>query len=386
MASKVASDVSSKYVTNDIELNRNMTKQNNNSQHRHKNVTSSKKLSLLLHRTLTYSYRQRCCSCIPYILCEILFPLLMIIILALTRWGTNGALNSASETGLVGGGSGNNSNQMTSLNQFVECPQSESKSVLSTKLLSTCFEFPENFLTQNDSSSSTTSFIFQPKNDEIDELVKLGKEYLEKISCINNTIESKMVNTADDDDLLQNRRANTIIIDFSPSLSSSALKTIRTIYYTIYVRMPPKYQQTPNVIDYSFLSFEHPTLIEDRSNKTYKTLNGGKNFTEFPQFSNIKLFIDTLLISYQTGKKNLTIELERNVMKCTKYRKDVLYTSKTTAFTIIILVFIDIVFLIPFIILLNSMIKEKNNKVKEILKVINIEPILNNIAWAVRYD
>jgi hypothetical protein len=37
-----------------------------------------------------------------------------------------------------------------------------------------------------------------------------------------------------------------------------------------------------------------------------------------------------------------------------------------------------------YLILLTSLIREKNAKVKEILKVLGIEPILNNIAQGIR--
>jgi len=37
-----------------------------------------------------------------------------------------------------------------------------------------------------------------------------------------------------------------------------------------------------------------------------------------------------------------------------------------------------------FILLLSSLIREKNAKVKEILKVLGIEPIYNNLAQAIR--
>ncbi|CAF4202417.1 unnamed protein product, partial [Adineta steineri] len=52
-------------------------------------VGSSRKLNLLLQRSFRYSYRQRCCRCFPTIFCELLFPLILIGLLALTRYGTN---------------------------------------------------------------------------------------------------------------------------------------------------------------------------------------------------------------------------------------------------------------------------------------------------------
>lgn len=66
------------------------------------------------------------------------------------------------------------------------------------------------------------------------------------------------------------------------------------------------------------------------------------------------------------------------------------------------LIAIDFIFLIPYVedieiknydmdislfrylILLTSLIREKNAKVKEILKVLGIEPILNNLAHGIR--
>ena len=42
------------------------------------------------------------------------------------------------------------------------------------------------------------------------------------------------------------------------------------------------------------------------------------------------------------------------------------------------------IFVSRYLILLTSLIREKNAKVKEILKVLGIEPILNNFAQAIR--
>ena len=41
-------------------------------------------------------------------------------------------------------------------------------------------------------------------------------------------------------------------------------------------------------------------------------------------------------------------------------------------------------FLRRYFILLTTLVREKNAKVKEILKVLGIEPILNNLAHAIR--
>ncbi|CAF5068990.1 unnamed protein product, partial [Rotaria sp. Silwood1] len=50
---------------------------------------SIRKINLLLQRSLRYSYRKRCCKCCPTILCELLFPIILIALLALICYGTN---------------------------------------------------------------------------------------------------------------------------------------------------------------------------------------------------------------------------------------------------------------------------------------------------------
>ncbi|CAF3526948.1 unnamed protein product [Rotaria sp. Silwood1] len=129
----------------------------------------------------------------------------------------------------------------------------------------------------------------------------------------------------------------------------------------------------------SFISFLHPTLIPDRSNITDSDNREG---SELPEFTDVKMFIDSLLIDYQTNK-TVEFELERSPMTCTPIRRDSLFESGSILPTTI-LILIDFIFLIPYIILLISLIQEKNAKVKEILKVLGIEPILNNFAQAIR--
>ena len=59
---------------------------------------SSQRLTLLLQRSLRYSYRQRCWGCCPTILCEFFFPFLVIVLLALFRYGSNVLLNELEKT------------------------------------------------------------------------------------------------------------------------------------------------------------------------------------------------------------------------------------------------------------------------------------------------
>ncbi|CAF3577194.1 unnamed protein product [Rotaria sp. Silwood2] len=67
-------------------------------------------------------------------------------------------------------------------------------------------------------------------------------------------------------------------------------------------------------VDMSFVSFSHPTLIADRSNVMD---SNNKEGSELPEFTDIKIFIDSLLIGYQTNK-TIEFEIERNPMNETK--------------------------------------------------------------------
>lgn len=61
--------------------------------------------------------------------------------------------------------------------------------------------------------------------------------------------------------------------------------------------------------------------IVDRSNVTNTNYQEG---SQLPEFSDVKIFIDSLLISYQ---KNRTIHwnIERELIRCTTYRMDILF-------------------------------------------------------------
>ncbi|CAF4810977.1 unnamed protein product, partial [Rotaria sp. Silwood2] len=97
--------------------------------------------------------------------------------------------------------------------------------------------------------------------------------------------------------------------------------------------------------------------------------------SELPEFTDVKMFIDSLLIGYQTNK-TIEFELERSPMICTPVRRDSIFESGSILVTTI-LILVDFIFIIPYLILLISLIREKNAKVKEIIKVLGIEPILH---------
>jgi hypothetical protein len=81
-----------------------------------------------------------------------------------------------------------------------------------------------------------------------------------------------------------------------------------------------------------------------------------------PEFSDVKMFVDSLLVSYQTGV-DIGFELERTAMICTPFRRDFIngkvedHSDERSTLTFIsesgsalvtfVIIVIDFVFLIP---------------------------------------
>lgn len=54
--------------------------------------------------------------------------------------------------------------------------------------------------------------------------------------------------------------------------------------------------------------------------------NNEKEGSELPEFSDVKMFIDVLLMEYQTNRP-IEYQLERNLMTCTPFRDDFLFSN-----------------------------------------------------------
>ncbi|CAF3487847.1 unnamed protein product [Rotaria sp. Silwood1] len=368
-------DKNSMNITMEYPMSENQTDHQKLTKIEYSSIGSSHKLNLLLQRSLRYSYRQRCCGCCPTILCELLFPLIIIALLALARYATNSLIREMNTNPDLLSTSFGHSLCSQNMNTTTK------KTTLSKDLFSKCFKFPPSYKRREwpslyfNTISNRTNIVFQPMTNETKELVKLAEIRLTKMNCDNTKIWDQIINDGNETYLLQDENENTIIIDFG---STSNLKNERNLDYNIIVRTSNVFtKNTP--VDMSFISFLHPTLIPDRSNITDSDNREG---SELPEFTDVKMFIDSLLIDYQTNK-TVEFELERSPMTCTPIRRDSLFESGSILPTTI-LILIDFIFLIPYIILLISLIQEKNAKVKEILKVLGIEPILNNFAQAIR--
>jgi hypothetical protein len=64
-------------------------------------------------------------------------------------------------------------------------------------------------------------------------------------------------------------------------------------------------------------------FITDRSNSLPISSNTG---SALPKFTDVKIFVDSLLIEYQTNHP-IQYELERNLMTCTPFRNDFLFSK-----------------------------------------------------------
>lgn len=136
-------------------------------------IRSSTKLNLLLQRSYRYSYRQRCCQCCPMILCELIFPFLLMALLILTRYGTNAALKKINEG---------------SSSRFYrpQCSQDANTTMISSKdLLSRCFPFPPRYEMKKSSlnASGKIHLIIQPVTNETNELLRYARTRLDAMNC-----------------------------------------------------------------------------------------------------------------------------------------------------------------------------------------------------------
>ena len=101
-------------------------------------------------------------------------------------------------------------------------------------------------------------------------------------------------------------------------------------------------------------------VISDRANISDPR---GKEGSKLPQFTDVKMLVDSLLIKYQTNR-SFHYEFERTAMSCTPYRTDSLYSkctevTRTRSFSShsilaspaslvgFILILIDVLYIIP---------------------------------------
>jgi len=146
-------------------------------------IGSTRKINLLLQRSLRYSYRKRCCKCCPTILCELLFPMIIIGLLALIRFGTNASLEKMNE---------NPRSVLRSWNRR-SCSQNiNPTTTLSNDLLKKCFKFPSIYQgsrwisLESETIFDKINLVFHPMANETHQLVTRAEKRLKQMNC-NNT-------------------------------------------------------------------------------------------------------------------------------------------------------------------------------------------------------
>jgi hypothetical protein len=103
----------------------------------------------------------------------------------------------------------------------------------------------------------------------------------------------------------------------------------------------------------------------------------------FPPFLNVKMLIDSIAINLMLNEDiSLRYSFSFGRLSCTPYRHH--QTIPTRWSFILIEITLSITFLFYYFILVKQIIKEKNTKVKEILKIIDIQPFIYYLAWALR--
>ena len=136
-------------------------------------IHSTQKLNLLLQRSWRYSYRQRCCQCCPTILCELFFPLLLMVLIVLTRYGTNAAIKNINET-------------PRSPFHRPRCSQDVNRSIVSSnEILKKCFQSPSRYEETELSGniSRKINMIIQPTTNETNQLLQHARDRLTRMNC-----------------------------------------------------------------------------------------------------------------------------------------------------------------------------------------------------------
>lgn len=140
---------------------------------------SAQKMQLLLQRSVRYSYRERCCRCLPTILCEMLIPILVIILFGLNWFLANKALNEMQEQ----------KQKLMSTDDPSMCPQNFSfPTTSSNDILAKCFRFPSDYISDRYRSYASDEpdpidLVFQPISNDTITLAQQARQKLSEMGC-----------------------------------------------------------------------------------------------------------------------------------------------------------------------------------------------------------
>ncbi len=100
----------------------------------------------------------------------------------------------------------------------------------------------------------------------------------------------------------------------------------------------------------------------------------------YPPFSNLKMLIDLIGINLMLNEDLSLISLNYNSISCTKYRH---HNQIPTRWSFILMeLSLSIYFLFYYFIISHQIIQENNQKIKEIIQIIHIQPFIYYFSWA----
>lgn len=141
-------------------------------------VGSAEKLKILLQRSARYSYRQRYCRCCPIVIGELIIPVLIIIVIYLSRQKYDIFIEEFVKQ----------SRNQTSLDDSSMCSSNLTSPLLSSKeMLTKCFRFPLDYV-QN-TPTFDIDMILQPISNDTLTLAEQARQKLIEMGCLHVRIQ-----------------------------------------------------------------------------------------------------------------------------------------------------------------------------------------------------
>ncbi|UJR24690.1 hypothetical protein I4U23_006063 [Adineta vaga] len=326
--------------------------------HENRQTSSLTKLILLSQRTIRYTIRVRICRCIPVILCELIFPL---VILGIIIYCSHDLLNTKETNEILS----------SSSNETETCFEDLQKKFQFYNFENDCLQI-EHKIYQKQFSKVNLILRFLNQTNENKDLLNI------LIQRINNHLQFCKLKGKTNFLLWNHLNKNSILFDeengFNFIIDIHQLTSI-IFSYDIIVQMPKEktfLEKIIHKIDFSFLQkHQHPTEQFDLFSKSN------------PPFSNIKIFLDSIVISILLNeKKSLIPSWTFSRITCTSYRH---HRTIPTRWSFILIEYsLSITYLFYSFIIIHFILQEKNMKIKEIIKIIHIQPLINYLAWTLR--
>ncbi|CAF2158208.1 unnamed protein product [Rotaria magnacalcarata] len=302
---------------------------------------------------------RRFCSIIPLILFELIFPLILFLTII---YISHNLLNNSI-----------NSNSLFDLNENEKCSQNPFQK---KSFIMNCFNdslwskyLKINFIIRYLNKTNSNFYLFNKLINEIKKEIKFNNCFL--LNKTNIVLSNNLSANHKFDKLILFNKTNSlsIIIDID---YLSINKFIYNIILPMFLFNKYKYI-LKNKIDYTFLQrHQHPSEQID--------LFKGS----FPLFIFIKIFFDKIALNLILNEESrIEYEYNINTISCTLYRHH--KTIPTRWSFILMEILLSIIYLLFYLIITNLIIEENNKKIKEILKLIYIQPIMNYLSYAFIY-